>query len=132
MARLLASVALTLSVTSSNGTNQQSHVMDYETFCQLPRVGRMTALPQISRENTGDLIRTHAQRWTDANRARLTATQLRFMQEFIATVPPMFREAHTAENYPRLRFVEQGLRQFFSSTDVSQFFRLDQADCVNG
>ena len=91
----------------------------YETFCKLPTEDRRAAFQQTTAENRATLVRTHVERWRDANTARLNTAQLDALKEMLAVITS---EAYsggpsTDEARARLRALEKTMTPLFSRED---------------
>lgn len=119
-------LAILYSATLASGPTlaQQSAVPtqpDYDTFCKIddPAEKRQAFLGTTA-ENRGKLIRTHLERWRDANKARLNEKQLAHLSAMIDSI--------TAETYAdgpagekareKSRALEAQSRELFSMPDL--------------
>ena len=58
----------------------------YDTFCKLPDSEKKAAFSATTAENRGELVRTHLERWREANRARLYDKQLAYLAAMIESI----------------------------------------------
>ncbi len=70
-------------------------IIEYDEFMQLSVQQRKEQFRGLSGDSKAFLVRTHAQRWVAANKARLSASELAAFQEAIAFVTPRIYEAPT-------------------------------------
>ena len=70
------------------GASQQApNRLDYDTFCKLPDMGaKKTAFGATTAGNRGELVRTHLERWREANRTRLNEKQIAYLAAMIESI----------------------------------------------
>ena len=72
--------------------------MAYETYCRMERAEKRAAFKSMPAEHRAALMRTHLEKWREANKATLTEAQLAFLKEMAAaTSPAMFGGGTEAE-----------------------------------
>jgi hypothetical protein len=82
-------LALTAFVAVARVSTQSVQKLEYDTFCKLPDLEtKRSAFLAASAENRTTLVRTHVERWRDANRSRLNDKQLAALAELIAAFGP--------------------------------------------
>jgi hypothetical protein len=122
MTRALAVLLAVSCATSAAAlTTQQSTLgISYEVFCKLPDVERKrAAFVSTTAENQAELVRTHVERWRDANQARLNAKQLEFLKELIAFLgPEAYSTPRSNEVRTRQRDFSAQQRALFSYDDL--------------
>lgn len=99
----------------------QTAAVDYDTFMQQDVNGRISTFNAVSPENKADLVRTHLQRWTDANRARLSPEQLAHLQDALMFVTSdLYRQPKPADVTARAKDLESRSAALFTREDVMQ------------
>lgn len=99
-------------------------VVDYETFWTHDLQGRLRLFNSISDENKADLVRTHVERWRDANRDRLTPEQLAMIEENISYVTPGLYRSKTQAQLNLARDLERRNAALFSHEEMRQFLTI--------
>jgi hypothetical protein len=80
-------------------TAQAPVPVTYEAFCKLDQETRRRTFNEATAENRADLVRTHIERWQEANRDRLTPQQLALLKELLAFITPdAYRGGATTED----------------------------------
>jgi RecB family exonuclease len=80
-------------------TAQVPPSVDYDTFWKQDLQGRLGLFNAITPENKAAIVRTHAQRWLDANRARLTTEQITLMEENVSfTTADLYRQSRNKKS----------------------------------
>jgi hypothetical protein len=94
----------------------------YEAFCKLDQETRRRAFNEVTAENRADLVRTHIERWQDANRDRLTPQQLALLKELLALITPDTYRGGAGTEEARLKAREIQTRQalIFTLEDMQQ------------
>ena len=64
----------------------QASRIEYDVFCTMDVKNKQKVFGEISPENRAELVRTQIRRWLDKNRSRLSAEQIKIMEENIAIV----------------------------------------------
>ena len=82
---MVAIGVVALCLFAGNSRAQASHVA-YDAFCGLSVDTKKKLFTEVSADNRADLVRTQIQRWLDKNRSRLSAEQIKIMEENIAFV----------------------------------------------
>jgi hypothetical protein len=93
--------------------------VDYETYASMSPLKRSQV--RLSPENRADIVRTHWTRFLDANRSRLNAEQIAFLEEHIARAQPeLYSEdrKRTEEEFNEIRADEARFMQLFSRDDM--------------
>ena len=103
-------LALALAIGCMPGTARQAPTarpMPYETYCQMERAEKRAAFKSMPPEQRAELMRTHLERWRDANKAKLNEAQLTLLKEMAAaTSPAMFDGGSEAEQAKARELVE--------------------------
>lgn len=103
---LVAGSLIPMCATYSVAT-EQVKTIDYDTFGKLDLQGRIKAFNEISPENQAELVKTHAKRWLEKNRNRLTAEQISVLEENIAFITPdIYRLPKRDEDVKRSKELE--------------------------
>ena len=95
--------------------------IDYDTFASMSPLKKNSVMHKLTIENVAELVRTHFQRFLDANRARLSAEQIATIEEDIASIAPdLYREdrERTEEEFNRMRRKEEERLRLFSPDDA--------------
>ena len=93
--------------------------VDYDTYASMSPLKRSQV--RLTPENRADIVKTHWTRFLDANRARLNAEQIAFIEENIARIQPeLYSEdrKHTEEEFKENRALDAKFQQLFSRNDV--------------
>ena len=115
-----AACAVLLMVPVGIAAGQAPQKVTYDTFCGLSDEAKRAAFNAATPEEKTVVMKTHVERWRDANRSRLNAQQLALLDEMVAVVtsesytPGPGREA--AQN--KLRALEPKLAELFSPEDI--------------
>ena len=81
--------------------------MLYETYCQMERTEKRAAFKSMPADHRATLMRTHLERWRDANKGRLSEPQLALLKEMLsATSPAMFGGGTEAEQVKARELIE--------------------------
>jgi hypothetical protein len=95
--------------------------IDYDTFMQQDDQGRIKTFNQVTPENRAELVQTQIKRWVEKNRGRLTAEQLRIMDENLAFVTAdIYRLPKNQENMAKAKDLETRTAAVFSREDMMQ------------
>jgi hypothetical protein len=89
--RLTTAAVIALAIATSVGVPAQQSAAsgaDYDDFMRLPVEQRREQFSRMPADNKAFIVRTHAERWMAANKARLGSAELRALQEAIAFVTP--------------------------------------------
>ena len=89
--RLTTAAALALGVATAVGPQAQqslANAANYDEFMRLPVQQRREQFSKMAADNKAFIVRTHAERWVAANKARLGSAELRALQEATAFVTP--------------------------------------------
>ncbi len=93
--------------------------VDYDTYASMSPLRKNKVLGEITSENKAELVTTHWRRFLEANRARLNAEQIGFIEVSLAYVrPELYQRAQTGEEFNRDREKEETLLRLFSRDDV--------------
>ena len=121
--RVLFRLAVLAAIVASDwatGHAQTAPVIDYDTFCKVTDIdAKRSAFLATTAENRGVLVRTHIERWRDANKARLNEKQLTFLTDLMASITPDTYADGPKGDEARVKarpLVEQ-TRQHFSNED---------------
>ncbi|HLJ73150.1 MAG TPA: hypothetical protein VKU62_01095 [Thermoanaerobaculia bacterium] len=93
--------------------------VDYDTYAGMSPLKRSQT--RLSPENRAEIVKTHWTRFLDANRARLNAEQIAFIEERIASVrPELYSEdrPRTEEEYKQIREMEAQFFRLFARDDM--------------
>jgi hypothetical protein len=95
--------------------------MAYETYCQMERTEKRAAFKSMPPEHRAELMRTHLERWRDANQAKLNEAQQALLKEMAAaTSPAMFgggTEAEQAKAREAIEVLETRADALFTNTE---------------
>jgi hypothetical protein len=89
--RLTKAAVLVLGIATAVGLHAQqslANATDYDEFIRRPVQQRRDQFSKMPAENKAFIVRTHAERWVAANKARLGSAELRALQEATAFVTP--------------------------------------------
>ena len=103
----------------------QKPVISYEAFLQLDESARRERFDKYDPDTKSYLMRTHATRWLEQNRARLNAPQVALINELIDFLSPS-AFAGTPEAQTKSRELMEKLQCQFTSSDLVAAFRPDQ------
>ena len=102
-------------------TAQVPPTIDYDTFMQQDDQGRIKTFNQVTPENRAELVQTQIKRWVEKNRGRLTAEQLKIMDENLAFVTAdIYRLPKSQENMAKAKDLETRTAAAFSREDMMQ------------
>ena len=82
---LIAIAVAAVGLLGRNSAAQASRI-EYDVFCTMDVKNKQKVFGEISPENRAELVRTQIRRWLDKNRSRLSAEQIKIMEENIAIV----------------------------------------------
>lgn len=100
---------------------QTVNVVTYDAFMQLDRQGRIHTFNQITADNRAEVVRTHIQRWLEANRPRMNAEQIKLMEECIAfATPEAYSLPKSAETLARAKELEARTALLFTRDEMFQ------------
>lgn len=104
--------------------------VSYDTFWQADVQGRLRMFNEISPENRAALVRTHIERWLDQNRSRLSAEQVKAMEDNRDFVTPeMYSPSRPPEVMERAKVLQQRTAALFSQEEIMQALTI-QADYI--
>jgi hypothetical protein len=84
---MIAAVIVGACLVSVTSAQQVANRIDYDTFCKLPdQDAKRSAFRATTAENRGEIVRTHLQRWRDANRTRLNDKQMAYLAAMIESI----------------------------------------------
>jgi len=114
--------------------NQEQLTISYDEYISLPSDERDKLFGKISVENCASLMRTHVERWLEANHLRLNQEQIAVIEEFIGSIKP---ESYQAKrNYVKVMQETEKLyskaETVFSREDIMQFGFLSNGHCEIG
>lgn len=117
--------ALGLSGAANQGTSRPAAVqIPYEEFMKLDPSSRRARFERANAETRATIMRTHAERWLTANRARLTSTQIDLVQQVIALVTPaLYRNPTDPELKKQLDALEANLTCRMRHSDILAAFK---------
>ena len=92
----------------------------YDTFCNLPDEQKRAAFGAATPEERATVMKTHVERWRDANKARFSAPQLSLLEQILALLTP---EAYTngpgrEETQNKMRALEPKMAELFSTDEI--------------
>jgi hypothetical protein len=100
--------------------------ISYEDFAALSTQARLEVFNRMSPDGKANLSRTHLQRWRDANKSRLSETQLEFID--LKAIPSInadiYKRPRAEEKALELKQMEEEAHQLFERADVSAAFHL--------
>ena len=97
--------------------------VSYESFVQLDPPARLRQFQTLSPDNKALIFRTHAERWRDQHRSRLTAAQISLVEEVIAFMTPeVFRRPMSRDVDERLGQLEAKFRCQLPRSYVRELF----------
>src|SRR5687767_5296767 len=77
--------------------NQEHEDVSYDEIFRKPSAERLRVFREMTPGGRALLVRTHAERWLAANRARLSARQIVAVEEVIAAIEPKWYEPERDE-----------------------------------
>ena len=95
--------------------------VDYDGFASMPPLQKNKVIQEITAENKAELVTTHWRRFLEANRARLNAEQVHFIEESLAFVrPEMYQHPrpNEEEDAKRSEEMEARMHELFPFEDV--------------
>ena len=103
------------------GASQAPQKITYDTFCSLSDdQAKRAAFGAATPENKAELVKTHLERWRDANKARFNPEQLALLEQMHAVI--------TAESYTpgpgldearnKMRALEPRMVELFRVADI--------------
>lgn len=97
--------------------------VEYDDYCKLDVKAKNRLFGIISPENRADLVRTQIQRWLDKNRSRLTADQIRVLEDNVAFIKPdLYRLPRREEDMAKAKELEQRTLALMSREDMTEAF----------
>jgi hypothetical protein len=103
------------------GALAQGSTVEYDAFCGLPVERKLRVFNEISPENRAALVRTQIQRWLDKNRSRLTAEQVKVMEDNIAFVrADLYKLPRRPEDLEKAKELEQRTLSLMAKDDMAQ------------
>ncbi len=97
--------------------------VDYDTFYKLDVQERIRVFNEITPENRADLVKEQVRRWTDLNRTRLNAEQLKLLDDVTAALTPdVYRLPRRQEAVDRMKALEARATALFSREDALAVF----------
>ena len=111
---------------------QEQPAIGYDQFFPLPPEERRKIFNEISAANRALLMKTHVERWLDANHSRLTQDQLAVVEEIICFITPeKYQEDRDYEKV--IQALEKLLKKaeaVFSREELIQFTTLPGGQCA--
>lgn len=102
-------------------TAQPAPKIDYDTFMQLDLDERIRQFNLISAENRAELVQTQIKRWVEQNRSRLSAAQLKMMEENIAFVTAeRYNRSMSEQDRAKAQDLEKRTAALFTREEMSQ------------
>lgn len=102
--------------------------IDYDTFMQQDVQSRIKTFNQVTPENRAELVQTQIKRWVEKNRGRLTAEQLKIMDENLAFVTAdRYRQPVSQEQRTQARDLEVRTAAVLSREDMTQALTISAA-----
>jgi hypothetical protein len=99
----------------------QPDPVDYDTFMQQDWQGRLSTFNTTSPENRAEIVRTHLQRWTDANSTRLSPEQLAYLQDALMFISAdVYSFPNSADVAARAKLLESRAVALFTPEDMTQ------------
>jgi hypothetical protein len=95
--------------------------VDYDTYASMSPLRKNKVIGEITAENKAELVTAHWRRFLEANRARLNAAQIQFIEESIAYVrPDLYQHPRANEEEVRKHSeeMEARLRELFPFEDI--------------
>ncbi|HMS40427.1 MAG TPA: hypothetical protein PKE69_09390 [Pyrinomonadaceae bacterium] len=110
---------------------QDEITIGYDEYMSLPREKRNIVFGEISVENCALIMKTHVERWLEANRLRLNQEQVIVIEEFISSIMP---ESYQAKrDYLKVKQKAEKLyakaEAVFPQEDIIQFAFLSGGQC---
>lgn len=97
----------------------------YDDFLKLDAAQRVDLWGTMSPEDKSAIVRTHAERWLDRNRSRLTAGQTALVEEAIAFLTPeLYRNPNDPEQVRREEALRAKLKCRLRRSDVMSAFKV--------
>ena len=97
--------------------------ISYNDFVKLDAAQRVDLWGRMSPENKSAIVRTHAERWLDRNRGRLTAGQTALVEEAIAFLSPeLYKNPTDPEQLKRQDALEAKLKCGLRRSDLINAF----------
>lgn len=92
--------------------------VDYDSYAAMSPLRKNAIGPQLTPENRAEIVRTHLQRFLDAERQRLTVDQIAFVEESIAYIgPELWRQPRDEEEIERRAREREARAQALFSRD---------------
>ena len=102
-------------------TAAQASRIEYDVFCSMDLKNKERVFGEISPENRAALVRTQIQRWLDKNRSRLTAEQIKIMEENIAIVKAdLYKFPRNEVELEKAKSLEQRTLAVMSREDMAE------------
>lgn len=99
----------------------QASRIEYDVFCTMDLRNKEKVFGEISPENRAALVRTQIQRWLDKNRSRLTAEQIKIMEENIAIVKAdLYKFPRNEVELAKAKSLEQRTLAVMSREDMAE------------
>lgn len=102
---------------------QSPAAVKYDDFMRLSAEQRKGRFGQIGAENQAAVVRTHAERWLAANRARLDSSEVAVFQDAIAFITPrIYRGPMDPQVMKREQDIKTSMRCRVNPADVAAAF----------
>ena len=100
--------------------------VDYDTFMKLDVQGRIRTFNEVTAESRAELVQTQIKRWTEKNKARLSAEQLKMIEEILAFVTAdRYRQQMTEAERALMKDLETRTAALFSREDMMQMMTIN-------
>jgi hypothetical protein len=127
-----ASLALVLATAAGIQAQQSSPIAaDYDKFMALAAQQRREQFGKMSAEAKAFTVRTHAERWIAANKARLGSAELAAMQEAVSFITPrIYATPMDPTVLKRENEVKASMRCRVNTNDVVAAFNVSDASPI--
>jgi hypothetical protein len=109
MTRVTLTFVLALGSAALAAQQPAAGKLPYETYCQMERTEKRAAFKSMAPEHRATLMRTHLERWRDANKGKLSEAQLGLIKEMIAATSPAMFDGGTEAEQAKARDTIEGL-----------------------
>ena len=117
----LIAIALAAVCFLARNSAAQASRIEYDVFCTMDLKNKEKVFGEISPENRAALVRTQIQRWLDKNRSRLTAEQIKIMEENIAIVKAdLYKFPRNEVELAKAKSLEQRTLAVMSREDMTE------------
>jgi hypothetical protein len=117
----LIAIALAAVCLLARNSAAQASRIEYDVFCTMDLKNKEKVFGEISPENRAALVRTQIQRWLDKHRSRLTAEQIKIMEENIAIVKAdLYKFPRNEVELAKAKSLEQRTLAVMSREDMAE------------